>query len=184
MSQVGPREAPPDALVVLGVLSNDEALIVEAAERFGAELGGVDLWGDDVPFDQTDYYAPEMGERLQRRYCSFATLHPADDLATLKWRAWEIEGRYAAGQGRPVNLDAGMLDYTKVVLASFKHGPQKLYLGRQVWADMVLFYDHGAFAPLPWTFPDLKDGRHLPFFAKARQRYKALLRQRRGLSGA
>ncbi|MBW2735755.1 MAG: DUF4416 family protein, partial [Deltaproteobacteria bacterium] len=172
MSQVGPRAEPPPALVVLGLLSSDASFIDEAARSFGAEFGGVDLggvnlWGEPVPFDLTDYYAPEMGERLLRRYCSFARLMPAEQLPELKWRAWQIEQEIeqrAAGKGRPVNLDVGMLDYSKVVLASFKHGPQKIYLGHKTWADMVLSFTKGAFSPLPWTFPDLKDGRHLPFF--------------------
>jgi hypothetical protein len=70
-----------------------------------------------------------------------------------------------------------------VVLASFKSGPHKLYLGRFVWADMVLYYRDRRFEPLPWSFPDLRSNRHAPFFLEARGRYKALLRQWRAGHG-
>lgn len=173
----GPRDLPPPSLPVLGVLCPEPALGREAAEAFAEPFGGVSLWGEVAPFDQTGYYAAEMGEGLQRFYCACGELVPAEDLPRLKWRAWEVEQRSLAGVRRAVNLDPGLLDHTKVVLASFKAGPQKLHLGGGVWADLVLYYSHGAYGPLPWTFPDLRGGDHLGFFAAARRRYKELLRR-------
>lgn len=172
----GPRELPPPCLVVLGVLASDVGLGREVAGRFAARYGGVALWGEPAPFDATVYYEAEMGAGLQRLYCASAELVPAEGLVALKQHAWEVEqGEIRAGRRR-VNLDPGLLDHTKVVLASFKTGPQKLHLGEGVWADMVLYYSHGAYGPLPWTFPDLRGSDHARFFAEARQLYKERLR--------
>ena len=103
---------------------------------------------------------------------------PPEQLATLKREIWAIEKQFSVAGKRCVNLDPGFLDMNKVVLASFKPGPQKLYLGNGVWADTVLFYENGAFTPLPWTFPDLRAGAYAPFFTEARSQYKKRLRNR------
>lgn len=176
---LGPRDEPAAVLPLLGVLAADEAQGRAAAAELGAQLGGVDLLGPVVPFDQTRYYEPEMGADLQRWYCSFNELVPATALPRLKAAAWAVEQRLLRDGRRGVNLDPGLLDLHKVVLASFKPGPQKLYLGVGVWADIVLCYDSGSYLPLRWTFPDLRGPEHAPFFAAARQRYKALLRAHR-----
>lgn len=175
----GPRPAPPPALVILGVLAGDPGRARQVAERLGATHGGVALQGPIVPFDETDYYAPEMGPGLVRFYCAFRRLLPAERLPDLKTAAWELEQEHLVQGRRTVNLDPGYLDHTRVVLASFKHGPQKLYLGRGVWADLVLFYQDGRWTRLPWTFPDLRGGAHAPFFVQARRRYRELLREAR-----
>jgi hypothetical protein len=174
---LGPRPHPEPSLVVLGLLYGQPELAGEAAAQLAEPWGGVDLWGEPQVFNHTPYYEKEMGSGLQRRFCSFAGLIAADQLVALKQSAWEIEEQYMLGGHRQVNLDPGILDATKVVLASFKPGPQKLYLGSGVWADMVLFYTSRAFRPLLWTFPDLRDGPHLELFIRARRRYKELLRQ-------
>ncbi len=171
---IGPRQEVNPVLLVVATMSADSALARTAAEAFAEPWGGLDLTGTGVPFDQTRYYEPEMGPGLVRTYCTGVLVRP-ECLAEFKRGAWAIECRYRRGEQRQVNLDPGYLDHNKVVLASFKHGPQKLYLGQAVWADMVLFFRDGAFRPLPWTFPDLRAGSHLEFFATARQRYKTLL---------
>ncbi len=170
----GPRQEAPPVLLVVATMSADPSLARTAAEAFAEPWGGIDLSGSGVSFDQTRYYEPEMGPDLVRTYCTGQLVRP-ESLAELKAAAWAIERRYCRGEQRQVNLDPGYLDLNKVVLASFKHGPQKLYLGQAVWADMVLFFSDRAFRSLPWTFPDLRGGSHLEFFATARQRYKALL---------
>ncbi len=175
--QLGPRPGPPPVLVVVGALTSDvglgETVVADLSER----LGGLELTGEPVPFVRTDYYAPEMGRDLVRWYACFGELMPPERLVELKQLTWELEQQHCGEGHRRVNLDPGYLDLFKVVLASFKHGPQKLYLGSGVWADPVLYFRDGAYRELPWTFPDLRGGDHGAFFAAARERYKALLRR-------
>lgn len=183
MSTAGPRPAPPPVLPILGLLGADQELAEQALQELGADLGGLDLQSRTEPFDHTTYYEPEMGPGLSRSFCTFSQLMPAEGLRELKWRTWRLEQRLASDGRRRLNLDPGYLDSTKVVLASFKPGPQKLYLGEAVWADMVLFFTNGAFQHLLWTFPDLRTGAHLELFTRARGRYKHLLRQLRQYAG-
>ena len=174
--QLGPRPEPPPVLVVVGVLTNDlprgEAIVAELT----GQLGALDVSGERVSFARTDYYEPEMGTELVRWFVAFGELMPAQRLLQLKQLTWELEQRHCVDGRRQVNLDPGYLDLFKVVLASFKCGPQKLYLGAGVWADPVLYYRDGAYHELPWTFPDLRGGDHQQFLAAARERYKSLLR--------
>jgi hypothetical protein len=169
-------------LVIVGTLTSSielgEAALGELAEHFG----GVELAvaGDTVPFARTDYYEPEMGADLVRWYACLDELMPPERLVELKQLTWQLEQHHCRDGHRLVNLDPGYLDLFKVVLASFKHGPQKLYLGSGVWADPVLYFRDGAYRELPWTFPDLRGGDHAAFFAAARELYKTLLRRQRG----
>lgn len=158
----------PRALAIAGVMSNALDLARDAA----AELGEIALWGEWIPFDHTDYYEGEHGPNLQRAFCVYEQLTSTEALADLKHRARDVEARYAVDGKRRVNLDTGTLDGTRLVLASFKPGPYKLYLGREVWADFQLFYVKGRWEVLPWTFPDITD--HTGLFEAARE----LLRSR------
>ncbi len=172
----GPRAELEPVLVVLGVLSADEEQAGAAVSAFGDTFGGVALFGPAVPFDSTRYYEAEMGPGLARRFYAFQEMANPDRLVDLKLAAWKLEQDLALDGRRRVNLDPGYVDVAKVVLASFKPAPHKLYLGQAVWADTVLFYRDGALRPLPWTFPDLREGPHVDFFGQARRHHRALLR--------
>lgn len=176
----GPQAPPPAAMAIVGALAAHRALADQAIERVAHALGAaIALQGAAAAFDKTDYYAREMGPNLQRTFFALDALMGPDELVALKQLTWQTEQHFARQGCRQVNLDAGYLDATKVVLASFKVGPQKLYLGQAVWADLVLYFRDGAYGPLPWTFPDLRDDTHASFFLAARRQYKALLRQAR-----
>ncbi len=137
-------------------------------ERFGI----IDHRGEAHPFDGTDYYEDEMGPGLERRIISFEPLRDATDIVQAKLDTAAIEEDLAAEGGRRVNIDPGYMDYYKIVLASFKEGPQKIYLGRGVYADPILLYFEGEFGPLPWTFPDFKSGLYRDDFRAIRAVYK------------
>ena len=173
----GPKGDPLPVLPIAAVLSSDLKQAELALAELASDWAGIDIEGEATPFANTDYYEQEMGGGLSRRFVSFCRLDGPDVLVALKQRAWEIDQRFAENGQRTVNLDPGYIDATKVVLASFKPGTQKIYLGHGVWADLVAYFQHGAFGPLPWTFPDMRDGPHLRFFEKARQQYKAVVKR-------
>jgi hypothetical protein len=176
---IGPRDEPPPVLVVVAVLCGDAGEGRRALAALAEPLGGVGATGRAVAFDRTDYYQPEMGAGLARTFASLGRLVAPEELVAIKHAAFAVEQRYATGDRRRVNLDPGYLDGAKVVLASFKPGPYKLYLGRAVWADTVLYFADGRFQPLPWTFPDLRHGPHVEFLTSCRSRYRQLLRSGR-----
>ena len=137
----------------------------------------VDFRGDAHDFEDTGYYAAEMGFPLARTIVSLHDLQPASFLPEAKHRTNELEDRLAAAEGRRFNVDIGYLDLHKLVLASFKGRGTKIYLSRGVWADMVLAYESGRFESFAWTFPDFSAGRYDEDFISIRGLYKAQLRQ-------
>lgn len=159
------------------------AILWSDAEALGASIRKLeDLWGPedfvgpDRAFDVTDYYEREMGPGLQRRLVAFERLVAPESLRERKLEAAAIEGEFRGPRGRRVNIDVGYLDLRKVVLASGKAGPQKIYLGSGVWADMACRYSKGAFHPFEWSFPDFREGRYERELLLLRAAYKAQLR--------
>jgi hypothetical protein len=157
----------------------DERLCDALESAFGA----IDYRGAFTAFEGAAYYAPEMGAPLSRGWLSFRGLADPAGLADWKHAARALEDAQRCGPegarpgGRVWNLDVGYLDTDKLVLASFKQGPFKLYLGRGVWADAILGYSRGLFSPLPGAFPDFRDGRYDKSLGIIRDKLKADLRR-------
>jgi Domain of unknown function (DUF4416) len=171
MAQADPRVKPFAAL-----LYADAAALEQALDSLAGAVSPLDWRGPAHPFDLTDYYAAEMGAGLQRVLVAFTRLVPPAWLVAAKHAASGVEDALRSGGRRRVNVDVGYLDLGKVVLASWKARATKLYLERGVWADLTLTYAAGRFEPLPWTFPDFRDGRYDADLHAIRTRYKAQLR--------
>lgn len=152
----------------------ERCLLPGLEERFGR----IDYRGPVHPFDGTDYYEDEMGAGLSRAIISFEPLRAPTELVQTKLDTAAIEEDLSEAGARRVNVDPGYMDYYKIVLASFKEGPQKIYLGSGVYADPVLLYFDGEFAPLQWTFPDFKAMTYRDEFRAIRSLYKKARREK------
>jgi hypothetical protein len=172
-----PREGAPVKLLAAVLagrgLDLDALVFPMLEERFGR----IDYRGAAHPFDGTDYYRDEMGPALDRIVISFEPLCEAFDIVQVKLDAAAIEEDLSEESARRVNIDPGYMDYYKIVLASFKEGPQKIYLGRGVYADPILLFYEGEYGPLPWTFPDFKAGIYRKDFGEIRALYKKARRE-------
>jgi hypothetical protein len=172
------EQAPePSCKAILALLTPEPAWEPDRVEALAEAFGEVDYRGPFFPFDGGGYYDAEMGGPLHRGLLSFRGLRSPRDLVEWKHRARALEARWSLGGKRSRNLDVGYLDADKVVLASFKPGPRKLYLERGVWADMVLGYSGGKFIPTPWAFPDFKSGRYDRSLGVMREKLKAEMRR-------
>jgi hypothetical protein len=172
-----PCNAEPVKLFVAALYAQQDELRA-AVRLMEYSWGEIDYTGPDHPFDMTDYYEPEMGKNLRRRLISFRELFPPERLGEAKHAANDIEDKIAGKtgeNGRSVNLDAGYLDMSKIVLASFKGAGQKIYLGGGVWADMIARYRSGRYQPFEWTFPDFRDGRYDEELKAIREIYRGQL---------
>ncbi len=155
------------------ILYSDKLLLERARESLRLIHGQEDYISPSVAFDHTDFYVEEMGGPLERIFISYRKLVAPDALVQAKLSANEIERELAGPRGgRTVNIDPGILDYQKVVLASFKFGGQKIYLGHGVWADLTLYYRKGGWSVFEWTFPDFKAGRYDHTLLKIRSLFK------------
>lgn len=149
-------------------------LLAEAETSLDAAFGAIDLKSHSFPFTFTDYYQEEMGSHLYRRFVALRALVPQDALPAIKHRTIEIERQFSlAGKRarRRINLDPGYLTPAKVVLASTKDYAHRIYLGRGIFGDLHLRYEHGMYQPLPWTYPDYRTPEALTFFAEMRRFY-------------
>ena len=158
------------------MISSQPALLEEAREPLSRLWGPMDIVSEVMPFDFTHYYDGQMGSPLHRQFVAFGPLAAADALAAVKQRTNELENFFAAryaGEGRPprpINLDPGYIEKSKLVLASMKNFSHRIYVGGGVFAEVTLMYHKGRWDSLPWTFPDYASGRYHAFLTQARDR--------------
>ncbi len=142
----------------VAILTSDTDLLPEVLKRLSKYFGEADVIGPWVDWTWTDFYEPEMGKNLKRCLVSFKKLLPTQILPKAKKWTQKAEKKFMKDNKRLVNIDAGYLDYCKVVLASGKFGGHKIALTEECFADMILDYQKGSFHPFPWTFPDFASG--------------------------
>jgi hypothetical protein len=170
------QTSDPECKRVLAVLTALPEWVPDRVRLLETTFGSIDYRSDFVPFSDDTYYAAEMGGPLWRGWLSFRGNVSPRDLPSWKQQTRELEHLWAMDGRRSWNLDIGYLDSDKLVLASFKRGPLKLYLDQGVWADVILGYSHGAFVPVARTFPDFRDGRYDKYLKVMREKMKAEMR--------
>ena len=171
----------PQVKMVMGIIHPTELEpSIGIYELLADEFGPIDYKGPFISFADTPYYEKEFGEQLVRRWIGFQELIFPENLPDLKLRSSKLEKKLSVGKSRQYNLDPGYLDSDKLVLASFKRGPFKLYMGKGVWADMLLSYAKGKFHAFPWSFTDFCDDRYHKSLTVMREKFKASLRRNIG----
>ncbi len=142
-------------------------------------FSSIDFQGSAFPFVESDYYQEEMGSDLKRLMISFDELVMPDTLVKAKQTTKQLEQQLADQGNRTVNLDIGYLDIFKLILASFKGRSNKIYMGEQVWADMILYFEKGDYQSFLWSFPDFKSGIYNKDLISIRNKYKRQLKEYR-----
>jgi hypothetical protein len=171
---VRPLREPLPALTVLSVLSADwEPLWPDILNDLAPVFGPCDFVSDLLDFSHTTYYDQELGTPLKRRILAFRDLVPQERLAELKLATVGLETDLARPDGsRRVNLDPGLLTQERLVLASSKNFPHRVYLGRGIYADLTLVYTRSGWKNQPWTFPDYATPQMHDLFDSLRQSYR------------
>ncbi|GIW43111.1 MAG: GTP-binding protein [Candidatus Binatia bacterium] len=172
-----PREPEP-VKPVCGLLINDLELLGEVESRLHELFGAIEDRTSLEPWQHSAYYAPDMGWRLWRGWYSFTSLASPERLAEWKLATNELESQFAVSGHRRINADPGYLALLKMVLASTKDAPHRVYLRSGIFAEVTLVFERGAFRPLPHTYPDYASANALDFFSRVRQRYLAQRRAR------
>lgn len=188
MAQASP---PHDVKLICGMISADAGLFDRAAEALAEEFSPVELRSEVMPFDFTHYYDTEMGSPLWRQFLAFETPVSPEMLAAAKVATNRIEAEFATRltrtpvrvpqderrPARPINLDVGYVDESKLILASMKDFSHRIYLSQGVYAELTLMYHKGRWDALGWTFPDYASGRYHTFLTQARDRLRQHLIQ-------
>ncbi len=176
---MGEPHAPEPVMLVCGVLAGTEPWLDSAVLHLRDRLGPLDLVSETFPFTYTDYYTPEMGPHLLRRFVSFERLIDPGDLPRIKRLTNALEGEATGDVARPINLDPGTVNGSQLVLASTKPHAHRIYLADGIYAEVTLLYREGQWTPLPWTYPDYAAPAYHGYLCAVRQRYLAQRRASR-----
>ena len=167
------KEPKPVKLIV-GILAADERCLAAARESLSAALGTIDLTSGIWTFDQTDYYARQIGPHILRQFVSVERLIDPGRLASIKHQTNALEQQLAATFAmpfpRPVNLDPGIIEPSKLVLATTKNYAHRIYIGNRMYAEVTLVFDKGQWHPLPYTYPDYCRQEYFDFLSQVRTR--------------
>jgi hypothetical protein len=176
--------AQPKAFIpvklVCGVIYKEEALYEEVRRRLIGEWGTADMESPAFAFDLTDYYEPEMGPALKRKFMSFAGLVSPESLLGLKLWTNDLEEairRETGAAGRPVNIDPGYLTASALVMATAKDFSHRIPLGRGIYAHLEFLFTRTGVKTLDWTYPDFRRGPCQDFFRTVREQYLRRLRE-------
>lgn len=183
---LGEKKLEKKVLLFLGIIYNKKfddffGLISKLKDNFG----DVFLITDDIDFNLTDYYSDEMGIGLKKKFFLFKELIFESKLSVVKNITNDIEKDFSCFGKRNVNLDPGILDFAKVILASTKDFSHRIYIGNGVFAEITLIFNHvkkensllDNFRFLPWTYPDFKNEKYLKFFLDSRYYYKKIMKK-------
>jgi hypothetical protein len=187
------KEPKPVKLIV-GILASDDGdpardisrvgtqrCLTAARENLSSALGPIDFVSDIWTFDQTAYYTEQIGPHILRQFVSIEPLIDPGQLASIKHRTNAIEQQLAATLGvpfpRPVNLDPGTIEPSKLVLATTKNYSHRIYIGDRMYAEVTLVFDKGQWRPLPYTYPDYHRPEYFDFFSKVRNRLVQQIRE-------
>ncbi len=174
------REPQPVKLIV-GILAADQNCLQAAVEAVCSEFGESDFISEAFPFNRTDYYKDETGGNILRQFVTFSDLIGPGELASIKHQTNQLEEKLAGKLNttlpRPVNLDPGIVELSKLVLASTKNFSHRIYIGESIYAELTLSFSGGQWKSYSYTFPDFIDDRYHGFLSTVRER---LLEQIRG----
>jgi hypothetical protein len=173
-----PRNTVPSMLVV-AAFSRYDSVLSWARETLQAAYGPIALASPEYSFHHTDYYAATMGPNLRKQLLAFQKLVATDSLADIKQHANRLEEQLTATKqypvARPLNLDPGLLQLGKFLLATTKDQSHRIYLRDGIYAEVTLRFQAGAYEPWPWTYADYREPGVREFLGGARDYYRSKL---------
>jgi len=179
---MGTAGRPEPSLLMLAAISRYEDALAWAVERLSALSGPPLLQSGLLPFGDTDYYRPTMGDNLRVQLSAFGEIDPGG-LAAVKLNTNRLEADFAAEAGRaearPLNLDPGYLSAGKFVLATTKDASHRIYLRDGIFGEVTLHFSRGAWRERDWTYPNYRREDYKDFLLACRKLLLAELRSKR-----
>ncbi len=176
-------KGPKPVKLIIGILAADHQCLHAAIEALIDKLGSADFVSDVWLFDKTDYYKDQTGPHILRQFVSIEKLIDPALLAKIKHKTNKLEQKLAARLAlplpRPVNLDPGIIELSKLVLATTKNYSHRIYIGKRMYAEVTLVFDKGHWRPLGHTYPDYRQKCYFDFFLKVRTRLLEQLKSKR-----
>jgi hypothetical protein len=173
---------PQPVKLIIGILAADSIALSAAVKAVKEKFGKIDHTSQVWPFTQTKYYEDELGSDVLRQFVTIEKLIDPGDLAEIKHKTNDMEAQLAKQLDldlpRPVNLDPGIIEPSKLILASTKNFSHRIYIGNRIYAELTLSYNKGKWEGFSYTFPDYKEDRYYDFFSMVRSGLVEQLRNR------
>lgn len=178
---MGEFHTPPPVLRLLAAFSSHHEALDQAREWAIRTWGPLLAESPRFDFRETDYYLATMGPQLKKTFFAFRQLMSPGELAAAKRASNVAEAELArhlpllpSRHPRPLNLDPGYLNESKLVLASTKDHAHRIYLQDHVFAEITLRFQKGTWQPWPWTYPDYRRADYHQFFDHCRTLFRQL----------
>jgi hypothetical protein len=166
-----PRE-PTYSLLAVPCFSRHREALDWARSRLVAEYGTIALESQEFSFHHTKYYLSAMGTGLLKKIFVFDQIFPADILPVTKRFSIALENELASSglypEPRPINIDPGLVQLGKFLLASTKDQAHRIYLQDDIFGEVTLRFEAGAFEVWPWTYADYHEESVRAFLNQAR----------------
>lgn len=169
---MGLLKPPYPGKLVAGFIYRESAIKDRALAALKKRYGAIDYCSQELDFIYTDYYYPEFGKPLKRLFISFEPLLSEDGLLAIKRYTNALEKRFSKGGKRLINIDPGMLNLGKLILATTKDNVHRIYLGKGIFAEVTLYFRRDSFTPWQWTYPDYQSKEYISIFNAIRALYQ------------
>jgi hypothetical protein len=155
-----------------GFIYGEPEIFCQAKKRVEETFSRADFDSEVIPFDSTDYYTPEMGFPLFRRFIAFSRLISPEELSEIKLTSNGIENEFTIKGKRRINIDPGYLSEANIVIATTKNHYHRIPMKNGIYANMEYVIKKKKIVPLEWTYPDFKKTAYLNFFELLRQSFR------------
>ncbi len=166
--------------LIVGILTSIPEILPTAEASLAERFGNIDSRSISFPFTWTHYYDKTMGSPIRRCFLGFENLIAPSAIADVKIVTNELESILASQWTqvpRPVNLDPGYIEESKLVLASTKNYYHRILVARGIYAEVTLHFEKGAWHTLPWTFPDFASKSYHEYLMSLRRLYRNQLKR-------
>jgi Domain of unknown function (DUF4416) len=161
------------SILVVACFSRHREVLDWASNQLTPIYGQIALVSPDFSFHHTKYYESTMGTDLIKRILVFEPIVAADCLPEVKRATIALENEISQSaqypEIRPLNLDPGLIQRGKFLLASTKDQGHRIYLRDDIFAEVTLRFEAGAFEIWPWTYADYREPAVREFLGQARQ---------------
>lgn len=169
---MGKINKPDYVKLIIGFLWSDDELLEKCKNKLEEHFGEIDFASSAIDFTFTKYYNAEIGDNIKRQYVSFKKLISPEALSDIKVYTNDIEQTFAKADKRPVNIDPGYIDLSKLVLASTKDATYRIYSSAGMYLQSTLYFEGKTFKPWPLTYADYRSEHAVNFFNIVRNNYK------------
>ncbi len=172
---MGKPGLPKNVLLFVATLYKEKENYYIALKSLVELFGEVFFESSPKKWEYSNYYTPELGSPIFRRFIFFKKLISEGDIASIKLKTNRIEEELSVNGKRKINLDPGYISTAKLVLTTTKDYSHRIYLKDGIYGEITLIYKNKTFCPALNTYKDYTNQEYIKLFNFARKLYKELL---------